>query len=245
MTLKHNDLMGTILPTISIDEFVPKAGTEDDVIVVSFYFTDRAPANDLNDFIQRGVVDVLDVEVSPNTDTSGRFLVFVEMYRNEMFPNKLKALVKDIQNLTGPVDWAIKPYRSGSTFSITDPLLFNYIDLNNKDTKPGTVTDDTVTEFLQHSHIGKLVLEGNAVSMIHGRSKVYAEIVDIGKCDEVLSRNSLTNVGFNLTETPYEATVLANILGVFTVLPIGKFLLVSDDDNDRVMLLKNSELRYT
>ena len=83
MSLKNEDLKGTILPTVSIDEFEPKAGDNENVIVVAFYLIDQDPAEDLNTFIQRGVVDTLDVEVSPNTDDDGRYLVFVEMARNE------------------------------------------------------------------------------------------------------------------------------------------------------------------
>ena len=62
MSLKNGDLAGTILPEVSIDEFQPKAGDEQDVIVVAFYLDDQTPADDLNTFIQRGFIDTLDVE---------------------------------------------------------------------------------------------------------------------------------------------------------------------------------------
>ena len=74
MSLKNGDLAGTVLQEVSIDEFEPKAGDDLEVIVVAFYLTDEAPAEDLNTFIQRGFIDTLDVEVSPNTDEEGRYL---------------------------------------------------------------------------------------------------------------------------------------------------------------------------
>ena len=71
MSLKNGDLHGTLKPKVSIDEFEPKAGEDNDVIVVAFYLDDEDPAKDLNTFIQRGFIDTLDVEVSPNTDDEG------------------------------------------------------------------------------------------------------------------------------------------------------------------------------
>jgi hypothetical protein len=64
----NGDLAGTLLPDVSIDEFEPKAGNDEDVIVVAFHLNDKDPADDLNTFIQRGFIDTLDVEVSPNTE---------------------------------------------------------------------------------------------------------------------------------------------------------------------------------
>src|SRR4249920_668364 len=126
MSLKNGDLAGTVLPDVSIDEFEPKAGDEKDVIVVAFYLDDEEPAEDLNTFIQRGFIDTLDVEVSPNTDEEGRYLVFVEMSRNDTFPNKFQALLKDVENVAGEMEWEIKPYLADRTFDVNDPELYTY-----------------------------------------------------------------------------------------------------------------------
>ena len=248
MSLKHGDLEGTILPQVSIDEFEPKAGDEKDVIVVAFYLDDQEPAEDLNTFIQRGFIDTLDVEVSPNTDEEGCYLVFVEMSRDETFPEKLLALLKDVQNLSGNTEWCIRTYYSGDTeFDVNDPTLFNYVILDPeqyvpKDEFKMKEIEEGISEFFNASLISDLTIDGNIVTLTHNRRKIVAEVVDVGDYDTVIGRNFLSESAFKVGQNSFEANVLQSMLGNCQILPIGNYLCVSKDD--RVMLLKNTQLNY-
>ena len=248
MSLKNEDLKGTILPAVSIDEFEPKSGDNDSIIVVAFYLTDKDPAEDLNTFIQRGVVDVLDTEVSPNTDDDGRYLVFVEMERDDTFPNKFQALLKDVENVAGKMDWKVKTYLSDDReFDFNDPEIYNFIILNpeeyiSKDEFMKESLEDKVKSFLQDAHIMYCDFEGNKVTFGRGSRAIVAEVVDVGDYDTVIGRNFLAESAFRLTNTPIEATVLTGMLGVYDVMPIDKYLCVGKDD--KVMLLRNTEIKY-
>jgi hypothetical protein len=246
MSLQHEDLRGVILPNISIDEFEPKAGEDVDVIVVAFYLTDQEPAEDLNTFIQRGFIDTLDVEVSPNTDEEGRYLVFVEMNRDDTFPNKFQALVKDVQNLAGDIDWQVKTYFSdGQEFAFNDPALYNYVIINPEDYVPKDKfkmkdVKEGVEDFFKTSLVTNLTINGNSVT-VQGRShKVAMEVVDVGDYDTVIGRNFLGESAFGVGRAPYEAKILESIMGNCQILPLGKFLCVNS--GDKVMLLKNTQL---
>jgi hypothetical protein len=248
MSLKNGDLAGTVLPDVSIDEFEPKAGDEADVIVVAFYLTDEPPAADLNTFIQRGFIDTLDVEVSPNTDEEGRYLVFVEMSRDDDFPGKFRSLIKDVENLTGPMDWMVKTYFSdGQSFAVDDPSLYNYVIIDPSDYVPKEefkmeeVTEGVI-DFLKSSLLSDLTINGNVVTMCGNRRKVVAEVVDIGEYDAVIGRNFLSESAFGVSQVPFEAKLLSTMLGNCQVLPLGKYLCVSRDD--KVMLLRNTEINY-
>src|ERR1035437_6602055 len=170
MSLKNGDLAGTILPDVSIDEFEPKAGKDLEVIVVAFYLNDEAPAADLNTFIQRGFIDTLDVEVSPNTDEEGRYLVFVEMSRDDTFPNKFQALLKDVGNVSGRMDWQVKTYFSdGKTFAYNDPELYNYVIIEPEDYVPKDEfkmkeIKEAIEEFFGASLVANLTIDGNVVT---------------------------------------------------------------------------------
>ena len=248
MSLKNEDLKGTILPTVSIDEFEPKAGDNENVIVVAFYLIDQDPAEDLNTFIQRGVVDTLDVEVSPNTDDDGRYLVFVEMARNNTFPQKFQALLRDIKNVAGKLDWKVKTYLSdGQEYDPTDPALYQNIIVNpeeyvSKDEFMKESIQKKVMSFLQDAHIMYCDFDGNTVTLGRGDKRVIAEVVDVGDYDTVIGRNFLSESAFRLTNRPIEATVLTGMLGVYDVAPIDKFLCIGKDSN--VMLLRNTEIKY-
>ena len=250
MSLKNNDLEGTILPMVSIDEFEPKAGDNKNVIVVAFYLLDQEPAEDLNTFIQRGYIDALDVEVSPNTDEEGRYLVFVEMGRDDTFPNKFQALLKDVENVSGKQDWKVKTYLSDDQeFKFNDPAIYKFVITNpeeykSKDDFMKESLEPKVMSFLQDSHIMYCNFEGNTVTLGTGSRKIIAEVVDIGDYDTVIGRNFLSESAFRLTNTPIEATVLTGMLGVYTVMPIDKYLCVGNQSGDRVMLLRNTEIKY-
>lgn len=248
MSLKNGDLAGTILPDVSIDEFEPKAGDDKDVIVVAFFLNDQNPADDLNTFIQRGFIDTLDVEVSPNTDEEGRYLVFVEMSRDDTFPNKFQALLKDIKNLTGDMNWEVKTYlANGRVFQANDPDLYNFIILQpeeyvSKDEFKMKDMKESINQFFRESLISGLTLDGNIVTLTQNSRKIVAEVIDVGDYDTVIGRNFLNESAFGVGRNPYEGKILQSMLGNCQVLPIGKYLCVNKDD--RVMLLKNTQLDY-
>lgn len=248
MSLKFNDLAGTILPAVSIDEFSPKAGEDADVIVVAFYLNDEAPANDLNTFIQRGFIDTLDVEVSPNTDEDGNYLVFVEMARDDTFPNKFQALLKDVSNLAGKIQWKVTTYFSnGKSFKYNDPDLYNYViiepsDYVTKDEFKMQNIEESVHKFFSESLLVGLTVEGNTVTLDGSGRKMIAEVIDVGDYDTVIGRNFLGESAFRVVDPSFEAKTLTAMLGNYNVLPIGEYLCVNYDE--QVMLLKDTQLKY-
>lgn len=96
--VEYGDLKSLITTNISVAEFEPKTGTDDDVVVLGFYADDEAPANDLASFIEKSSVSVLDTEVSPAADEDGYYMVFVEL-DNEDLMKKVFALIEDVSRL--------------------------------------------------------------------------------------------------------------------------------------------------
>jgi len=248
MSLKNGDLTNTILPKVSIDEFEPKACDDLEVIVVAFYLNDEPPAQDLNTFIQRGFIDTMDVEVSPNTDEEGRYLVFVEMERNSTFPEKFNALLKDIGNLAGKIDWKIKTYFSDNrTFSLNDPELYKFIILDPdlyvpKEKFKMNKMKESIEQFFKTTLVSGLTITDSNVIFSGGSREIIAEVIDVGDYDTVIGRNFLSESAFGVGQIPFEVQVLNNMLGNCQILPLGKFLCVSKDDT--IMLLKNTQLHY-
>ena len=108
--VEYGDLQTLVDTTVSIAEFKPKTGTEEDVIVVGFYVKDEAPAMDLAKFIERGTTPMLDTEVSPNPNDVGMYIVFVEI-ENEDLMNATLSLINDIYGLVKNDNWLIKFYK--------------------------------------------------------------------------------------------------------------------------------------
>ena len=108
--VEYGDLETLVDSTVSIAEYKPKTGTEEDVIVIGFYVKDEAPAMDLAKFIERGVTPMLDTEVSPNPNDVGMYIVFVEV-ENEDLMNTTLSLIHDIRGLVKVKEWNIQFYK--------------------------------------------------------------------------------------------------------------------------------------
>ena len=108
--VEYGDLESLVDSTVSVAEFKPKTGTEEDVIVLGFYVKDEAPAMDLAKFIERGVTPILDTEVSPNPNDVGMYIVFVEVENEDLMKTTLN-LINDIRGLVKVKEWAIKFYK--------------------------------------------------------------------------------------------------------------------------------------
>ena len=149
MGLRHKELAGMILPLVSVDEFEPKSGTVEEVIVVAFFANDELPAYDLDDFIDKSVVEFLDSEVSPNPNDEGQYLVFVEFKRQPNFWMKFYNLVEDVENVTGKQDWQVQPYLVPQLFELKDKALHDYVITREEDYVPRAEFDSTVEEYME------------------------------------------------------------------------------------------------
>jgi hypothetical protein len=246
--LTPNSLENTILPQISVDEFEPKLGDEYDAIVVAFYAKDEEPADDLCTFIQRGVIDIEDVEVSKSTDENGNYVIFVEIVRNKKFKERFMELIKDVEKVAGKQEWEVKPYLSDDTFQFDDPKLFNYIITDKKDymDKEDFIKQnmkESIINFFANSN-ALLTIAENSIILMSPRFNIAARVIDSGIMNHVLVRNQLSESAFELMQIPLEVDRLSYVLGTdYSVAKINDYLMV-EHKNKEVILLKNVEMVY-
>jgi len=112
--LRPGDLENLVLPEITVDDFEPKSGSPENIVVVSFYAKDLEPANDLASFIERGAHDILDTEVSPAPDEDGNYLIFVEMNRDDSLMESFMKILQDIKKIVNIDSWNVEFYQNGS-----------------------------------------------------------------------------------------------------------------------------------
>lgn len=245
MGLKHAELDGTVRPLISVDEFDPKSGDTPEVIVIGFYFCDDDPAQDMNTFIQRGTIDTLDSEVSPNPDENGEYLVFVEFQRTAEFEKTFYKFIKDIENVTGKQDWLVKPYLCDHALSITDPELFSYIitEPNLYQPKDEFVMDTQVEESLRNSDISGLTTDGNYVIITDNSSRVAARVIDFGTFERMSVQHRLSESAIKLSSNN-EIAALASMLGKgWSVHDLGKVIALENQYNE-ILLVDDVHFKY-
>lgn len=133
-SLSADDLKWMVSEIVYIDMHRTKLGADKDYIVMSLAVMDRNPAHDLASFIESGVHDFEDVEVSPATDEKGRYLVYTEIKRDGKAFKTIMDILNDTNRLSGIDEWRFKTMGmstdqplTAETFAasvITDPVEY-------------------------------------------------------------------------------------------------------------------------
>lgn len=112
--LERMDLEDRVAPVVHFDEYVPKMGDSDNVIVASFKVNGKTAAQDLENFIEKGYDWILDAETSPGEISEGNYVVFVEAERRTSFPSVFMGMVEDMHSITGlnPSDYTMVYYKN-------------------------------------------------------------------------------------------------------------------------------------
>lgn len=114
--LRRGDLEGLISPKFTIDHYSSKMGEDRDVIVVEFSATNRMPATDLMEFLEKGYPFVLDADTSAGEEADGKYRVFVEFDRTNKFPDQLQEVLEGMTYLCDQKDWSFH-YQKGGRYS--------------------------------------------------------------------------------------------------------------------------------
>lgn len=232
--LQAHDLDYLIMPLISIDEYESKIDDRK-AIVVGIYVTDIDPANELSSFIEKGVVPVLDTEVSLAPTEDGYYVVFVEIDRNERFVKRLLNIVDSISNLTNVDKWEFSPYHSDKdeNYPVTAEMLKKHVNLDpnsveirDKEEKDQEDQEDQIAEFLQHSAVGSIAIDEQTLTFNDNLSEQAYEIVGFSKNIDTLSF-TMPELGDRQLA---ESARLQNMIGYgYTVNVAGEHLVVLNE----------------
>ncbi len=111
------DLDDMVQPLITIDEYDSKI--DQTAIVIGFYVNDFEAAKDLNRFVQKSPVSIIDSNVSPAPDQRGYYIVFVEISFNDRIVPNIKSIIDEISPLVNIDNWLF------NTRNIDKPKVFD------------------------------------------------------------------------------------------------------------------------
>lgn len=127
--LRVGDLQGVVLPLVSIDEYKPKIGNNDQVLVAAFFLEDKSPGEDFVRFIKKGAIDIVDCELSNIPDEEGYWVVWIEVARDEA-QSKIFNLLYSLRGITGIDKWQFKPYGIDKIYDMTPEKLKSYLKMH-------------------------------------------------------------------------------------------------------------------
>lgn len=197
--MRSGDLEDLVLPLLSLDEYESKI--DEDAIVIGFFVSEHSAAEDLNRFLQRSPVELLDTEISPAPDAQGYFMVFVELLNNTKLADNVEDILEEVAALSNIENWKMQVRGAEELTPFSTEAVMKAVG----EPKANPV-QESVLAFLTRSDLadarfeaGKLVLEGRT-------SQITREIVGFGLYAEVAQRH-------DLLESPMAldlATVAAN-----------------------------------
>ena len=245
--LKHGDLQGVVTNKVSVDEFEPKTGEKEEIAVIGFYVTEQAAGDDLAKFISKSVHEHRDVEVTPNPNEDNFYMVFVEVDRKEGMVEGLRALTKDIINVSGKLDWQVKPLLSDSELSIDDPMLETIIKQSpetyqTKEQQTEEAEQMKITEiqdFIKNNtNVGDCVLENNTLTLKDYKYNVQLEFIQFGEGKVTLEEAGISEAAIDYDWDKTLVSTLESMRGDLNIIPINKHIVFHSPATDQVLVAK-------
>lgn len=264
MGIKHGDLKDTILSKISIDEFEPKTGDSKDVVVLGIRVIESAVGQDLYNFLSSGTANVRDVEVSPNPNTDGHYLVFVEIDRNENTLQSIREMMRDIENVSGKLAWKASTHLTDGYFPIYEAEIEKFFisDPDNYLSKEdwlaqveaeeeeerqmmnqesanncgcGNDPCDTLTFLKDSSLLDANIVEG-ILKMKGANGSADLEIVKFGNAKEIMSEIGISESAIKPLDTNLRK--FNGMLGEMRAIPIDNYIVIFHPHREDVLVTK-------
>ena len=237
--LRADDLKEMVDTVFEVDSFRSKMGEDQDVCVISFKVSDRSPAKDLMEFIEKGYAFVLDADVSSGEDNRGEYSVFVEIARTQKLAEQIKELTYGVKKLTGIEDLRFKYYKESQVQEATEENLKKKIP-DSSSAYQGLMDrmrTESVRDFFSKTLMDNLTLDNDIIT-IHKpfNKKIQLQIVKEGTTESILEG---IGDGYTVDENATsEMFWLTKVLGDYHINKIGENFVFNN--GTRSMLLKRS-----
>ena len=232
--LRADDLKEMVDTVFEVDSFRSKMGEDQDVCVISFKVSDRSPAKDLMEFIEKGYADV-----SSGEDNRGEYSVFVEIARTQKLAEQIKELTYGVKKLTGIEDLRFKYYKESQVQEATEENLKKKIP-DSSSAYQGLMDrmrTESVRDFFSKTLMDNLTLDNDIIT-IHKpfNKKIQLQIVKEGTTESILED---IGDGYTVDENATsEMFWLTKVLGDYHINKIGENFVFNN--GTRSMLLKRS-----
>lgn len=250
MGVRSGDLVDTVLSKISIDEFEPKTGDGADIVVIGFYVIEQYAVQDLYSFISSSAMEVRDIEVSPNPDLDGNYMLFVEMDRNADLMQRLYDMVSDVENVAGALKWRATTHLTDEYYPLHSNELLKYVitdperyvtrkefDQQDEPSVQESASKSQIMEFLKVSDLTDASINQDNELTVTGRNGTAClKIIDFGDAER-----TLLAVGIDkspILDTDYHTRLFNQMLGDLSAVKILDYIVIFNSDTKQVLVCK-------
>jgi len=235
MSLREGDLRDMMDNVFEIDSFSSKMGADKDIVTLSFSLKEKAPADDLMNFLERGYGFILDADVTSGEQSDGTYKVFVELARDNNVHENIMEIVDGVKNLSEVENFKFRYYKNWRSQDLSQETLEELVP-NNPDNYGLKVEESRMSsykEFFSKGFLDQVNLKENILTI----RKKYADplafkFVDFGDVNHI---KDTVDGKFDIMESYPEILFLTKYLGDYNISKYGDNL-VLENGNKAVVL---------
>jgi len=238
MSLREGDLRDMMDNVFEIDSFSSKMGADKDIVTLSFSLKEKAPADDLMNFLERGYGFILDADVTSGEQSDGTYKVFVELARDNDVHNNILEIIDGVKNLSEIEDFKFRYYKNWRSQDLSQETLEELVP-NNPDNYGLKVEESRMSnykEFFSKSYLDQIDLKENNLFI----RKKYAdplvfEFIDFGDVNYI--KDNIEGK-FDLMEAYPEILFLTKYIGDYNISKYGDKLVFENQGKALVIKRK-------
>ena len=221
MGLRAADLRDMIGSIFEVDSYASKMGDDKNIVTLSFSLNDKAAAEDLSNFLEKGYAFILDSDVTAGEQSDGTYKVFVELERNKDVNDNIFEIVDGLQNISGNNDFKFRYYKGWRSHPVTLENLEELIP-TDPDSYGITMQENALNnykEFFNRSFIDEIDLNENRLTI----KKKWAdplvfEFIDFGNTLDMI--DGIPD-RFDIMESYAEILFLTKYIGDYNISKYG------------------------
>lgn len=225
MGLVKNDLAFLVDNIIEIDSYKSKMGNDADIVTLAFSVNGNSPAEDLENFLEKGYPFVLDADVTSGEQSDGTYKVFVELERNKDVPAQIMEIADGVSKLANSDNLRFRYYKNFKSMPIDEDNLANSIPADREayEIKINETHNENYKNFFTNSYAESIDMIGETLVFKNTfASPMRFEVTDFGKdikLDETINMDDMAEVIY-LTKT----------LGDYNITKYGNSIVLSNND---------------
>lgn len=237
MGLHSGDLKNMMDDVFEIDSYSSKMGDDKNIITLSFSLKEKAPADDLVNFIEKGYDFVLDADSPAGEQSDGMYRVFVELERNKDCHDNIYEILDGVQKLASLDKLRFRYYKN---FRGKDATLENIIELvpSDPDDYGITIQENRLNnykEFFNRSYLENVEMLDDILKI----TKKYADpinfqFVDFGKKADIIGQ---LDESFNI-DSWAEIIFLTKYVGDYNICKYGENIVLENEDKALIVRRK-------
>ena len=235
MGLRQRDLEDLVYDVFEIDSYKSKMGDDADIVTLSFSVKEQAAAKDLENFLEKGYIFVLDAEATAGEQRDGTYKVFIEIERDRQAIDQILEIADGIYKITNIDQLKFRYYKNWRSKDLTKENLEQVLPLDSKNYGLNTNESNmsNYKNFFNKSFVESIDMWDDILRIKKSYAEpVYFKFINFG--DAVSIKNNIVESldvnGFS------EVIYLSKYIGDYNITKYGNKIVM--ENNDKAVVLE-------